>query len=222
MLTLYAEEEKNPWEASSADTAASVLDLFEDNPFGTFEEMFFEQTLAWEPYDRRKLLDYLSNDPRAGIDVRGSRPLYFEGSLARHPTGNGITFRVNPGYVSPPERLAQALDYLNRWPKVLPNFTRAGATADRRPAEHFLNRGLRPLPACFGSYLGWHTLVSPRGYAPHFDAEDLLAAPAHRVESLPDGSIAVTAYPDPFDFEGAEATRRIEEVTNYLNERRKN
>ncbi len=221
MLTLYAEEEKNPWGASPDRPAAAVVDLFEENPFGPFEEMFFEQTLAWEPYDRRKLLDYLANDPRAGIDVRASRPLYFEGSISRHPTANGITFRVNPGYVSPPERLAQALQHLGRWQTVFPNFTRAGATADRRPAEHFLNQGLRPLPACFGSYLGWYTLISPRGYAPYFDPQDLLAAPAHRVEDLPDGGIAVTAYPDPFDFEGPEATRRIAEITTYLNERRK-
>lgn len=221
MLTLYAEEEKNPWEAAASNPAAAVLGLFEENPFGAFEEMFFERTLAWEPYDRGKLLEYLSEDPRAGIDVRASRPLYFEGSLARHPTGNGITLRVNPGYVSPPERLNQALEYLDRWRTALPNFTRAGATADRRPAEHFINRGLRPLPACFGSYLGWYTLLSPRGYAPSFDAEDLRRAPAHRVEEREDGTFAITAYPDPFDFEGAEAARRIEEVTNYLNERRK-
>ena len=103
----------------------------------------------------------------------------------------------------------------------MPHFTKGGATADRRPGQFLLNQGIDPLPPCFGSYLGWYTLIAPRGYAPYFEPEDLRAAPAHRVEELPDDTFAITAYPDPFDFESTEAHRRIVEVTRYLNERRK-
>ena len=221
MLTFYAEEWNNPWEASAASPAPSVLSLFEDNPFGSFDEMFFEQTLRWEPYDRRALLDYLSQNPEAGIDVRSWQPLYREGSLARHPTANGVTLRVNPGYVSSPDELTRSLDYLERWGQALPRFSRGGATADRRPSEFFLNQGLFPLPPCFGSYLGWYTLLDPRGYAPYFEPEDLRRTPAHRVEERADDSFVITAYPDPFDFESEEANHHIVEITNYLNERRK-
>src|SRR5918998_509340 len=98
LLTLFAQEQKNPWESAAANPAPSVVTLFESNPFGRFGEMFFEQTLEWEPYDRDKLLDYLAGDPRAGIEARGQEPFYFQGSLARHPTANGVTFRLNPGY----------------------------------------------------------------------------------------------------------------------------
>lgn len=221
MLMFYAEEEKNPWETAPINPAPAVLNLFEDNPFGSFDEMFFEQTLRWEPYDRQKLLDYLSKDSEAGIDVRGLKPLYREGSLSRHPTANGITLKVNPGYVTSPDDLARGLSYLERWRQVLPRFTKGGATADRRPSEFFLNQGLEPLPPCFGSYLGWYTLIDPRGYAPYFEPEHLLRAPAQLVEELPDAAFAITAYPDPFDFESSAAHRRIVEITRYLNERRK-
>jgi hypothetical protein len=217
----YAEEEKNPWEAAAVNPAPAVLRQFEDNPFGSFDEMFFEQTLRWEPYDRQRLLDYLSQDSEAGIGARGLQPLYREGSLSRHPTANGITLTVNPGYASSPDNLARGLSYLQRWRHVLPGFTKGGATADRRPSEFFLNQGLEPLPPCFGSYLSWYTLLDPRGYAPYFEPEDLRAAPAERVEEFPDGAFAITAYPDPFDFESAEAHRRIVEITHYLSERRK-
>jgi hypothetical protein len=221
MLMFYAEEEKNPWEAVSINPAPAVLSLFEDNPYGSFEEMFFEQTLCWEPYNRQKLLDYLSQDNHAGIDVRGWQPLYREGSLSRHPTANGIMLRVNPGYVASPGDLARGLRYLERWQKVLPRFFRGKATSDRRPSEFFLNQGLDPLPPCFGAYLGWYTLLEPRGYAQYFEPEDLRSTPAHRVEEHSDTTFAITAYPDPFDFESTEARHRIVEITRYLNERRK-
>jgi hypothetical protein len=217
----HAEEEKSPWEAAAINPAPAVLSLFEDNPFGSFDEMFFEESLHWEPYDRQKLLDYLSQDSEAGIDARGLQPFYREGSLSRHPTANGITLRVTPGYVSSPGDLARGLSYLERWKQVLPRFTKGGATADRRPGDFVLSQGLGPLPPCFGSYLGWYTLIDQRGYAPYFELEDLRDAPAQRVEELPDAAFAITAYPNPFDFESPEAHRRIVETTRYLNERRK-
>lgn len=220
MLTLLAQELKNPWELAAVNPAPAVLSLFEDNPFASFDEMFFEQTLEWEPYERRKLLSDLTHNPEANIDARGWKPLYLEGSLARHATANTISLRINPGYLSPPDRLERALEYLGRWRQVLPRFARGKATADLRPGEFFLNQGLEPLPECFGSYLGWYTLISPRGYAPYFEPEDLRGIPAHRVEELPDAAFAITAYPAPLDFESAEAHRRIVDITRYLNERR--
>jgi hypothetical protein len=221
MLTLLAQELKNPWERSTVNPASSVLSLFEDNPFGRFDEMFFEQTLEWEPYDRVKLLDDLTNNPESNIDTRGSKPHYIEGSLARHATANTFQLRLNPEYVATPDKLERALEYLSRWQQVLPKFNRGKATADRRPSEFFLNQGLEPLPDPFGSFLGWHTLLTPASYEPYFTTEDLLKTPAHRVEELPDKSFAITAYPDPFAFESPEAHRRIVEVTNYLNQHRK-
>jgi hypothetical protein len=221
MLALFAEEIKNPWEQAANNPASVVLGLFEDNPFASFEEMFFEQTLKWEPYDHNKLLADLTSNPNAGIDTRGSKPHYLEGSLSRHPTGNNVQLRTNPAYVATPERLEKALEYLRDWQNALSRFNRGGATADRRPSEYFFNQGLKPLPECFGSYLGWYTLISQSGYAPYFDLKDLLNTPAHRVEELPDSAVAITAYPDPFDFESRDAHRRIVEITHYLNDRRK-
>jgi hypothetical protein len=221
MLALFAEEIKNPWEHAAVNPAPTVLRLFEDNPFASFDEMFFEQTLAWEPYEHNKLLADLTRNPDAGIDTRGWKPRYLEGSLSRHPTGNNVQLRINPAYVATPERLEKALEYLRSWQQALPRFNRAGATADRRPSEYFLDQGFYPLPACFGSYLGWYTLISQPGYAPYFDLKDLLNTPAHHVEELPGAAVAITAYPDPFDFESPDAHRRIVEVTRYLNERRR-
>jgi hypothetical protein len=221
MLMLMAQELKNPWEEAAVNPAPSVLALLEDNPFGSFDEMFLEQKLEWEPFDRRLLLDDLTNNPKSNFDVRGQKPYYIQGSIARHPLANTVTFRINPDYLSTPEGLDRALAYLGRWQHVLPRFTRGKATADERPSEYFFNLGLEPLPDPFGSFLGWHTLMSRRGYEAYFDLEDLLRTPAHRVEELADAAVAITAYPDPFNFESAESHRKILELTQYLNERRK-
>ncbi|HKE56268.1 MAG TPA: hypothetical protein VKB46_06195 [Pyrinomonadaceae bacterium] len=218
---LMAQELKNPWEDVAVNPASSVLALFEDNPFGSFEEMFFEQKLEWEPYERTKLLEDLSNNPASSFDVRGRKQHYFEGSIARHQSANTVSFKINPDYLATPDGIERALAYLGRWLKVLPRFTRGKATADLRPSEYFFNQGLEPLPEPFGSFLGWYTLMSRRGYEPYFALEDLLKTPAHRVEELPDAAVAITAYPDPFNFESTESHRKIVELTHFLNERRK-
>ena len=76
------------------------------------------------------------------------------------------------------------------------------------------------LPDCFG-YVGWYHLLAPLGYEPFFEPEDLRHLPAHRVEERDDGTFAVTSYEDPFAYADAPARTRIVEMTDYLNERRK-
>src|SRR5215510_92731 len=114
MLLLMAQELKNPWEDAAVNPAPSVLALFQDNPFGPFDEMFLEQRLEWEPYDRAKLLEDLKNKPGSSFDVHGRKPHYFEGSIARHRTANTVNFKINPDYLATPNGIDRTLAYLGR------------------------------------------------------------------------------------------------------------
>ena len=219
---LYAQEWDNPWGSGARETAGRVLSLFEDNPFTPLAEADLTISLKYEPYDRRRVLEELAGNPEAGIAVRSTTPFYLGGGLSRHPMKNGASFGGDPEYLRREGAPAAAAEYVKRWRQALPAFDQAGLSADDRENVFFFDElNLEPLPDCFGNFLGWYHVISPRGYAPSFDAETLRRTPAHRVEELSDGSFAITSYPDPLDFAAEDSTRRIVEITNYLNERRK-
>lgn len=219
---LYAQEEANPWGAGARETAERVLGLFEENPFAPFAEADLKLALKFEPYDHGRVLDELARNPEAGIAVRSTSPFYLDGGLSRHAVQNGVSFGGDPEYLRRDGATAAATEYLRRWRQTLPAFDRAALSADDRENVFFFDElELEPLPDCFGNFLGWHHVISPRGYARSFDAETLRRTPAHKVEELPDGAFAITAYPDPLDFAAEDSTRRIVEITKYLNERRK-
>src|SRR5215510_9013335 len=115
MLMLMAQELKNPWKQAAVNPAPSVLALFEVNPFGSFDEMFLEQKLEWEPFDRKKLLDDLTNNPKSRFDVRGRTPFSFQGSIWRQPLTITVTFRIKPDYLSTPGSLERVAAYLAPW-----------------------------------------------------------------------------------------------------------
>jgi hypothetical protein len=219
---LYAQEWNNPWGSGARETAERVLGHFEQNPFAPFAEADLKGVLKFEPYDHRRVLEEFARNPEAGVGARTSSPFYLEGSFTRHDLKNGVSFAGDPEYLRRGGALADATEYVKRWRHALPAFDQAGLSADDRENVFFFDElNLEPLPDCFGNFLGWYHVISPRGYAPSFDAETLRRTPAHGVEELPDGSFAITTYPDPLDFAGEDSTRRIVEITNYLNERRK-
>ncbi len=75
----------------------------------------------------------------------------------------------------------QAIHYLMDWSQVLPHFCWGGITADDRENIFFFEElKLEPLSECFGSFLGWFHLISPRGFEPYFRANDLLHLPAEK------------------------------------------
>ena len=87
--------------------------------------------------------------------------------------------------------------------------------------DFYVARGLDFLPDCFGSYIGWHHLMSPLGYRDNFDAEVLRTLPAHEVRELPGEWFAITSYPDPYSFADEATRRKIVELTEHLNDRLK-
>jgi hypothetical protein len=221
MFDIFAQELKNPWEATPQSPAAEALALMEDNPFASFREMEFNVSLRWQPYDRAKALQEISTNPRAIVGLRTNEPFYLEGSLARHPTRNTFTLSPGDGFLSESGVLEESKDFVKRWQQVLPRFGWGGINADRAANDFYNAQGLAPLPDCFGSYLAWYTLISPLGYEPYFTPEDLEHIPAHSVRRLPDGSFSITSYPNPLAFDDASSRRAVAEITNYLNQRRK-
>ena len=218
MFSIYAKENESPWRAGGGE-AARVLEALEENPFAPFEEMQFDVDSAWVPYARGRAEIFLG-DEEGSMAFRAARPFALTASVSRHPLDNLVKLRAADEYLKRGGALASSVEFVRRLARALPNFSCGSANADLDVHDFYAARDLPFLPECF-NFVGWFHLVSPRGYAPYFEPEDLRGLPAHRVEELPDGTFAVTSYPDPFAFEDESVRSRIVEMTNYLNERRK-
>jgi hypothetical protein len=218
MFSIYAQEDESPWRAGEG-RAARALETLEANPFGQFEEMLLDEEMDWEPFDRARALGALEGE-KGSVAFRASRPFPLRASIFHHARYNLLQLEVADEYVREPDALAAAVEFAERLARTLPAFSYGGATADHTVHDFYVSRDMAFLPDCFG-YVGWYHLLAPRGYEPYFEPEDLRHLPAHRVEERDDGTFAVTSYEDPFKFEDASARARIVEMTDYLNERRK-
>lgn len=218
MFSIYAQEDESPWRAGGGD-AARALETLEGNPFAPFEEMRLDVESEWEPYDRARALRALEAE-RSSVAFRSVRPFALRASIFRSPLYNLLQLEVADEYLKESGALDKAVDFTGRLARTLPAFSYGGATADHTIHDFYVSRDMAFLPDCF-SYVGWYHLVAPRGYEPYFEPEDLRALPAHRVEERDGGAFAVTSYPDPFEFEDAAARSRVIEMTDYLNDRRR-
>jgi hypothetical protein len=218
MFAIYARENESPWGARGTD-AARALETLEANPFAPFEEMQVDVESAWEPYDRARALKALA-DEESSVAFRAARPFPLRASVFRHPLYNLLQLEVADEYLNSKDALAASVEFNEKLARSLSRFAYGAASADLTVHDFYVSRDMAFLPDCFG-YVGWYHLLGPRGYAPYFEPEDLRGLPAHRVEERDDGTFAVTSYPEPFAYEDAPARSRVVEMTDYLNERRK-
>lgn len=218
MFAIYARENESPWRAGGTD-AALALETLEANPFAPFEEMLLDVESEWEPYDRARALRALAEE-QSSVAFRAASPFPLRASVFRHPLYNLLQIEVADDYLNADDARAASLEFTEKLARALPNFAYGGASADMTVHDFYVSRDMAFLPDCF-AYVGWYHLLAPRGYEPYFEPEDLRNLPAHRVEERDDGTFAVTSYEDPFRYADASARARIVEMTDYLNERRK-
>jgi hypothetical protein len=218
MFAIYAQEKESPWHAGG-DEAERALDTLEHNPYAPFEEMQLAVELPWEPYDRVRALKALEEE-QSSVAFRAGQPFSLRASIFRHPFYNLLQIEVADEYLSGEDAPAAAAEYTVELARALPAFAYGGASADLNVPDFYVARDLAFLPDCF-SYIGWYHLVSPLGYADYFDPEDLRALPSHDLKELSLGWFAITSYADPFQFADEASRLKIVELTEYLNERRK-
>jgi len=218
MFAIYARENESPWGAGEGH-AALALETLEANPFAPLEEMQVDVESPWEPYDRARALKALA-DEKGSVAFRAARPFPLRASVFRHPLYNLLQLEVADEYLNSKDAPAASVEFAEKLARALPNFAYGGASADLAVHDFYVSRDMAFLPEPFG-YVGWYHLLAPRGYEPYFEPEDLRGLPAHRVEERDGGTFAVTSYPNPLAFGDAPVRARIVEMTDYLNERRK-
>jgi hypothetical protein len=218
---IYAKELNNSWDDLPDNPAETALQMLENNPFGRFDQMESETPYEYVPLNRETVLAVISApfvSDYITIGLGADVPFPLGGTITRDSTDNGISLSLGGENVEKAASLEEITKYLQGWRFALPAFHSAIATAEDRENAFWMDIAeTEPLPDCFGSRLGWYHVISPRGYQDYFRREDLLRAPALRLEELPDGAIALMSYAHPLEFATPENTAQIIKITNYLN-----
>lgn len=219
MIDIVLQEIDNPW--ADDEPLRRILDLLDHNPFGQFEEMSFDVALEWSSYVRDEALKHLRRRKKSSVGFRTVGAFPMLASISKNPLQNTATLVLGRNDFPSAEQTDTLLSFAKHMMRCFPLFSWAKGRTDPAVNEFYDSKNLLRVPSCFMNYLAWFHLISPLGYGPYFDREDLLNMPAYDVQELEDGIIQVITYKDPLDFASEESRQRIIEITNYLNHRRK-
>ena len=220
LFSIYAEEIENPLRNSKNYPSEDVLNFLENNPFGKLTKMGLSNQSNLTEYNRQKVLFELENRADSGIRVEAEKPISTGGAISWDDFGNRLFLEINATNLEKVGGFEKITEYLKQSRKVFPKFSWAGASADDRENDFWIDVAkTEPLPDCFGSRLGWYHVISRRGYEPYFKRKDLLNTPALKTEELDDGTICILSYAHPLDFSKPEVTEKIIEISNYLTEK---
>jgi hypothetical protein len=189
------------------------------NPFGQCDELIDDsdgasgKTEAYSPESLHRILRKRAqwNLTLSGASA-GSRVIV---DLQQRARGVTISIKVeNERLIREYERFA---DYALMWINVLPKVTSAYLydSSVGIAALHKAHAVEQP-PAVFTTHLRWMHFLAPSNYTLFLSTEDLLAAPASRVEKREDGIVVLRAFDDPFKSDDPEVLRRLAVLSDYL------
>lgn len=224
LFSLYASEKNNSWEMLPENPADEVLRMLENNPFACLTDQIADVQYNHVRLDRAKILAELTrplgDEDLISVRMSADDPMAVEAIISRSDSDNNITLMMNAEDLSKLGKLESVTSYMQEWRFVLPAFFSSSASADDRENDFFYDELALPLvPECIGNTVGWYHVLSPLGYQDYFKREDLINAPAYKVEELTDKTICLMTYPHPLEFASEESTERISKLTKYLYER---
>lgn len=222
MLTCYALEKENQWGSRTGLFLSAALKIMEENPFANFSQMDIGASLQVEPYQRDKLLNELNEGKAEMVTLETQAPFPLNGSIVLSEAYNLLQVKADEKYFQNRNNITSVVGLLERMRKALPHFCWGCVDAYADILEFYRENQLPSLPECFGYQLSWFHIISPAGFSPYYEYQDLLKIPAHKIAALPQDNIAITVYENAFDYKNAAAQQQIIEVTRYLNDCRKN
>ncbi len=221
MLNCLITETESAWGAKTEFLLASILDVFEENPFAPFAKMELNDSLLREPYQRSRIVERIVNDGEGRIYLTGDKPHPLMGSLLIKPAYNILQLNIDEKYIAGTNSELKVIAFLYRIKSVLPHFYKARINAFAGVADFYLNNRLAALPVCFEYYLGWFTLLSPRAYESFYSLADLSQTPAQQISVSEQAEVSLTAYQTASSYYSGQSQEDIIRITEYLNRNRR-
>jgi hypothetical protein len=218
LIKIILQELDNPWTGESP--LQEIISLIDQNSFVNFQEMEFDVTLNWVPYDIKKAIQTLKRRKKVSTEFRTQEPFPFSFTLSKNPLQNTITLDIHENFLKE-VGIEPVTKIIIQLAKCFPRFHWGVASVDDDISEFYDSQDLPHVPECFKYFVSWLHIVSPLGYEKYFNREDFLGVPAYEVLEWDNGIIQIMTFENPLAFGIAENRQRVIDVTHYLNERRK-
>ncbi|MBC7798592.1 MAG: hypothetical protein H7Z37_17110 [Pyrinomonadaceae bacterium] len=219
MINCFAMERESLWGGKATFLLNSILDVFESNPYTKFEKMDFNSEIRFKSYNREKLIQVLAEnaDKEVSVMLEAENPFPVSANISLEQSYKLLQINVDENYLNEENAGLQMINFLQRLTRTLPDFHWGRINAFENIADFYAQNSLAPLPECFNYYLGWFSLLHPKGYKPFYNQKDLLKIPAFRIDNLPDENLAIWAYDKPLQFSETSNKQKIVQITKYLN-----
>ena len=211
-LLISLTEMNHSWQGESSPLSV-ILTKLEQNPFAPFEQMELDDEQL--PYDRQEALRVLGRGQSPSAEFLAKRPFSLTSRINRSPNINSLRLEPDTNYLAqlnPPV----IINYSVQLADLLPNFGRCRISVSSLVSVPAVS-SLPALPDCFALAIGWYHLISSRSYELYYSQQDLLNAPAYKVQKLDNGWVEMYVYPNPLDYDKPENLQRLTETANYLN-----
>jgi hypothetical protein len=111
------------------------------------------------------------------------------------------------------------LEFIRESSKLFKSIMVGKCTATVNLREYYNSLGIEPIIAKLGMYVHWIHIWGPSVYKEYYKKEDLLNAPAYKIEEWENEVIFMMSYKDPFSIDSPETKRQIIRLSNYLNDK---
>lgn len=220
-IGFFAKERNNPLDR---ERLRNITALLLQRPFGDYEVMCLDiEEYEFVPFDEKVLLAKLESGRHFSIVLRsGITEEEIEGKLSvtwtsAEKANNFVLMVDHEDFLSSGEVdrfYGFVLAISKLFPKISEGVTRATAFDDE---EYYSKHGLEHLDGCFSGYVAWIHILGADDYTLHgYSKEDLLNAPAYKVEEWEEDTIFMMSYKDPFSWDEATTAERINKLNNYL------
>ena len=220
-IRFHATERDNP---PDLERRSSIAALLLQRSFGDYEVMCLDiDKYEFVPFDEALLLEELKQRINFSIvlssgvtdeDIEGSLSITWTSDKNTHNFVISIDHDdfVNSGEVGRFQNFVRGIAGL--FTKLSEGVTRAIEFDDE---NYYGKHGLEHLDGCFSGYVAWIHILGAEHYGVYgYSKEDLLGAPAFRVQEWSDGTIFLMSYEDPFSWNERPTIEQIKKLNNYL------
>lgn len=223
-IGFFAKERNNPLDR---ERLGRIVDLILRSPFGDYEVMCLDiDEYEFVPFDDRMLLAELERRRYFSIILgSGITEEELEGTLhvtltSTEKSNNFVLLVDHEDFLSSGD-VDRFYDFVREiaklFTKISEGVTRAIAYDDE---EYYDKHGLEHLDSCFSSYVAWvHILGADQYTLDGYSKEDLLNAPAYKVEEWENDTIFMMSYKDPFSWDEEQTIEQIKRLNSYLLEK---
>jgi hypothetical protein len=153
-----------------------------------------------------------TSGPNSSLEITFGKQFFYEDYRALCVTIDQDNFVENNGVL-------KLIEFIRRSSKLFRLISLGTSNAALDLAVYNNTRGIKPIIATLGAYIRWIHIWGPSVYKEYYKKEDLLNAPAYKIEEWENEVIFMMSYKDPFSIDSPETEQQIIRLSNYLNDK---